>query len=642
GVADEELLPRYDFAPLLEFLSGYESSGEADDSPTSIDAAELRLAESYSAVPAPLWHSLLKNLCSSPSSLSTASSLVDWLRRHNICFSYELLYSVLIHALGKNEKLHEAILLSRRRRLTPVTYNALIGACARNGDLERALALMQTMRRDGHHSDFVNYSLVIQSSINSSGGPADGSLLEKLHAEMESDRVEMDAAVLNDFVSGFAKAGDADRALHFLATMQADGLTAKTGAIVSLMNELGDLGRVDEAEAIFFEEFNHGGGGGGGLKPRTKAYDALLKAYVKVGALRNAESVVSGMKSAGVSPDEQTYGLLMDAYGSAGRWDSARVVVEAMEADGMKPNTFPFVRMLSGCRDRGEWQKAFQILREMRSAGVNPDRPFYNVMIDTFGKCNRIGHMMAAFDRMKAEGIKPDLVTWNTIIDCHSKRGLHRRAEELFREMRERGRCSPCPVTYNIMIRSFGEQERWDDARDLLGEMRARGIAPDAVTYTTLVDSYGRSGRFYEAIDCLEEMKSSGLRPSAATYNALINAYAQRGLSEKAVNAFRVMRGEGLKPSILALNSLINAFGEDRRDAEAFAVLQYMKENELKPDTVTYTTLMKALIRAEKFDKESSLVPSVFEEMLASGVVPDRKAKDVLRSALKYMKSALK
>ena len=96
------------------------------------------------------------------------------------------------------------------------------------------------------------------------------------------------------------------------------------------------------------------------------------------------------------------------------------------------------------------------------------------------------------------------------------------------------------------------------------------------------------------------------------------------------MNAFRVMRSDGLKPSILALNSLINAFGEDRRDAEAFSVLQYMKDNvsgnyistwccwldiaklsrmhylcvqNLKPDVVTYTTLMKALVRVDKYEK---------------------------------------
>ncbi|KDO85080.1 hypothetical protein CISIN_1g0057291mg, partial [Citrus sinensis] len=93
------------------------------------------------------------------------------------------------------------------------------------------------------------------------------------------------------------------------------------------------------------------------------------------------------------------------------------------------------------------------------------------------------------------------------------------------------------------------------------------------------------------------------------------------GLSDQAVNAFRVMRTDGLKPSNLALNSLINAFGEDQRDAEAFAVLQYMKENGLKPDVVTYTTLMKALIRVDKFHKvfSSYLFFNIYKMLSYSG-----------------------
>lgn len=35
-------------------------------------------------------------------------------------------------------------------------------------------------------------------------------------------------------------------------------------------------------------------------------------------------------------------------------------------------------------------------------------------------------------------------------------------------------------------------------------------------------------------------------------------------------------------------------------------------------------------------------VPSVFEEMILSGITPDRKARAMLRSALKYMKQALR
>ncbi|KAG4149460.1 hypothetical protein ERO13_D05G336850v2 [Gossypium hirsutum] len=68
--------------------------------------------------------------------------------------------------------------------------------------------------------------------------------------------------------------------------------------------------------------------------------------------------------------------------------------------------------------------------------------------------------------------------------------------------------------------------------------------------------------------------------------------------------------------------------------------------NGVKPDVVTYTTLMKALIRVDKFHKIRCVVwikvPVVYEEMILSGCTPDKKARAMLRSALRYMKQAVK
>lgn len=516
---------RYDFSPLLKFLSRFGpvelvlDSVNLEPLPVSLDPVEFELAESYKAVPAPYWHSLLKSLCSSRPSLGLAYAVVSWLERHNLCFSYELLYSILIHALGRSEKLYEAFLLSQKQTLTPLTYNALIGACARNNDIDKALNLISRMRQDGYQSDFVNYSLVIQALTRSN--KIDSALLQSLYREIKHDKLELDVQLVNDLIMGFAKSGDPSRALQLLGMAQSTGLSAKTATLVSIISALANSGRTLEAEALF-EELRQSG-----IKPRTKAYNALLRGYVKTGPLRDAESMVSEMEKSGVSPDEHTYSLLIDAYVNAGRWESARIVLKEMEAGDVQPNSFVFSRLLAGYRDRGEWQKTFQVLKEMKSIGVKPDTQFYNVVIDTFGKFNCLDHAMTTFDRMLSEGIEPDRVTWNTLIDCHCKHGRHIVAQQMFEAMEKRG-CLPCATTYNIMINSYGDQERWDDMKRLLGKMKSQGVLPNVVTHTTLVDVYGKSGRFNDAIDCLEEMKSVGLKPSSTMYNALINAYAQR------------------------------------------------------------------------------------------------------------------
>ncbi|KAG6536667.1 hypothetical protein ZIOFF_001727 [Zingiber officinale] len=606
---------RYDFSPLLEFLSSSSASapvsgGSAHEEspPISLDPLELRLAETYRAVPAFQWHALLKNLAVSTDTLPSAAALVTWLERHRLCFSSDLLYSILIHALGRHRCLDLALQFSSSAVPSPLTLNALISASALNGRPGQALQLLSLLRQHGFLSDHPNYTLILQSLLRSPD-PPDPTLIENLLFDLLSTSLEPDARLLSDFVTAFAHAGDPDRSLSLLAATQSQGLTPKSSAIVALLSALGANGRVPEAEAVFLEFYSSG------LKPSTRAYNALLKGYVKIGALKDAELIFQDMEHCGVSPNEATYSLLIDAYMSAGRWESAKILIKEMEENDVQPNSYVFSRILASLRDKGDWQKSFAILKEMRSNGIHPDRHFYNVMIDTFGKYNCLHHAMDAFDKMRLDGIKPDEITWNTLIDAHCKAGRHDKAIFLFEKMQESGSgCSPCTTTYNIMLNSLGEQGRWEELKEMFEVMKKQGLLPNVVTYTTLVDAYGKSGRFKEAIECLEAMKAGGMKPSPTMYNALVNAYAQRGLSEQAMNAFKVMRADGIRPSVLVLNSLINAFGEDRRVNEAFAVLEFMKESDLKPDVVTYTTLMKTLIRVEKFDMPDIFIRGSFDE----------------------------
>ncbi|MQL95548.1 hypothetical protein Taro_028224 [Colocasia esculenta] len=515
---------RHDFGPLLHYLSSNPPSPSSSSSspPTHLDPSELRLAESYRAVPAHHWHALLKSLAASSSTLPAAAALVPWLQRHRLCYAVDLLYSILIHALGRAGRLSEAFQLSHQAPLSAVTYNAMISACARSGDLEKALGLLAQMRRNGFQSDYVNYSLIVQT-LTRSGDAPNAAFLEKIYSEIVSEKIELDSKLLNDLVVAFSRSGDPDRALFLLGVIQGQGLSPKSATLVALISALGGSGRVAEAEAVF-EELKDGG-----LMPRARAYNALLKGYVKAGSLKDAEYVFAEMEKNGVTPDERTYSLLIDAYTNAGRWESGRILLKEMEANDVRPNSYVFSRMLAILRDKGDWQKSFSVLKEMKSNGVRPDRHFYNVMIDMFGKYNCLQHAMDAFQRMRLDGIEPDTVTWNTLIDAHCKAGWHDKAMELFEEMQETG-CMPCTTTYNIMINSLGEQERWEEVEDLLAKMRGQGLIPNSVTYTTLVDVYGKSGRFRDAIECLEVLKAGGLKPSQTMYHALVNAYAQRSM----------------------------------------------------------------------------------------------------------------
>ncbi|KAG2243157.1 hypothetical protein Bca52824_095001 [Brassica carinata] len=64
----------------------------------------------------------------------------------------------------------------------------------------------------------------------------------------------------------------------------------------------------------------------------------------------------------------------------------------------------------------------------------------------------------------------------------------------------------------------------------------------------------------------------------------------------------------------------------------------HAQKDGLKLSLLALSSLMKAVIRVDKFQN----VRIVYEEMIMAGCKPDRKARSLRRSALRYMKQLLR
>jgi len=157
--------------------------------------------------------------------------------------------------------------------------------------------LLSLLREHDFLPDLASYSHLLASLLNTRD-PPDAALLERLLGDLRESRLEPDAPLFSDLISAFARAALPDAALEVLTSAQAIGLTPRSNAVTALISALGAAGRVAEAEALFLEFFL-----AGEIKPRTRAYNALLKGYVRIGSLKNAEHVLDEMSQCGVAPD---------------------------------------------------------------------------------------------------------------------------------------------------------------------------------------------------------------------------------------------------------------------------------------------------------------------------------------------------
>ncbi|KAG9158075.1 hypothetical protein Leryth_000234 [Lithospermum erythrorhizon] len=451
---------------------------------------------------------------------------------------------------------------------------------------------------------------------------------------------EVSCNLFNESICELCRMREVDKALVLLAEMEALGYRPNSMSYVALIGVLGSVGRTLEAEAIFQEM------AGLGRVPGVKVFNVLLRSLLKKGLLSLAEKVLGALDVMRVKRNRETYEILLDYHVNARRLKDSWSVIAKMRKEGYRPNAFVYGKIIELYRDNGMWNKAIEIVNEIQDMGLSLDKTIYNSIIDTLGRCGELEEAKATFKKMKQDGIEPDIRTWNSLIICHSKSGDVDTALEFLIKMQEEG-FYPDPKVFVRVITCLGEQGKWDTIKTTFDDMKCMGNQSSGAIYAVLVDIYGHYGKFQNADDCVNALRSAAIKLSADLFCVLANAYAQQGFCEQTVTVLKLMEAEGYEPNIVTLNILINAFATAGRHLEALAIYHHMKDTVgfstllgvllledgragLSPDVVTYSTLMKAFVWAKKFDQ----VPEIYREMESAGCSPDRKAKDLLQTAL--------
>jgi len=63
----------------------------------------------------------------------------------------------------------------------------------------------------------------------------------------------------------------------------------------------------------------------------------------------------------------------------------------------------------------------------------------------------------------------------------------------------------------------MGKTDDWEQALDLLDEMRQRGIAPNVITYNSAITAAGKGKQSATAVALIRRMREEGIEPDSIT-----------------------------------------------------------------------------------------------------------------------------
>lgn len=457
------------------------------------------------------------------------------------------------------------------------TWNAMISACARNGEVNAAFDLLGRMRVNGlgpNLSTFLGllsggvlphqsgcslhcygFKLGLTSELTfansliavySKGGWVNAavSLFESMG--------ERSAASWTALAGGFVNAGDYAGALEIFNRMRRSGLPLDEAAVVGLLAAAaasGDRRWVSAAHALAVKSGFSGSGGGG-----ISTANSLVSCYCKCGDLPAAERVFLSIPE---QKDVFSWTAMIAGYAENGGAAEALILSEKMAAAGVNPSEATVLVLLSACGELGSPAAGRRVAELASTVGFAGGRRVRTALIHMYSKCGDIDRAREVFSQISGK----DLALWSCMVNGYAMNGRGQAAIELFEEMTAEG-VDPDGAVFTSLLSACRHAGMVEEGLTLFNRMTAEfQIEPTGEHYVCLADLLERGGHRGAALRAAAmappgEFRAAAMRAAGAAGAAeeescgeklaAFKRLAEMGRWEEAAHVRRAMEERGL------------------------------------------------------------------------------------------------
>ena len=99
---------------------------------------------------------------------------------------------------------------------------------------------------------------------------------------------------------------------------------------------------------------------------------------------------------------------------------------------------------------------------------------------------------------------------------------------------------APDVWTWNLVIKGLCQQNKLNDAMDIVENMSARSdVKPDVVTFTTQIRGWCKRGDMEMATKVFDLASKMNVVPNDISYNTVIRGWCERGREDRAIKVMK-------------------------------------------------------------------------------------------------------
>jgi pentatricopeptide repeat protein len=417
-------------------------------------------------------------------------------------------------------------------------YIALLKSCLKARDLEKCRRL---------HAEIASNGLL-------QANPCVGSTLVHVYAKCETlsaargvfDQLRVkDVVSWTALISGYAKHGLGNEALHCFDTMVRDGTPPNSVTFLSVLKACACVGALEKGEEIHGLVLREGL-----LGKDVLLGSSMVDMYAKCGAMSKAQALFDQLPV----QDVICWNALIAGYAQHGPCEKALSCADRMRRQGVPPDEATFVCILKACSSMGASEKGKDIHAEIVKEGfLEKNVRVGNALVNMYSKCGELAKAQEVFEGLSIL----NTVSWNAVITGYAQHGYGDDALRHFMNMRNQG-FSPNAVTFVCILKACGCLENLQKGKEIHVEvMEHDGVGENAFVATGLLDMYAKCGDISRAQEVLSEFPSQ----ESVSYNALISGCAKFGHDEEALNCFNRMQHEGFPPDAYTFTCILKVCG---------------------------------------------------------------------------------
>ncbi|KAK7405029.1 hypothetical protein VNO78_06173 [Psophocarpus tetragonolobus] len=517
--------------------------------------------------------------------------------RNNIISSY----------VSLGEVLHARKLFNALPHRTVVSYNTLITAYCRSGDVGDAWNLLCHMRERGFaltqytltgllSSELLNLSqgvqlqaLSIRNGLFQAYAFVGTALLglfgrhgcwDELFLAFE-DMPQKSLVTWNSMVSLLARNGFVEECKILFHDLVGTGMSLSEGSFVAVLS-----GLADSKEDLEYGELIHGLMVKCGFGCEVTAVNSLISVYARCKAMFAVERLFEQVPVENVV----SWNTIIDALVKCERPMMALELFLNMARRALMPSQATFVAVIDSCTNLRNLVCGESVHAKVIRTGFESDVIVGTALVDFYAKCDRFVSAQKCFDWIEEKNV----VSWNALIlgcsnICSSASIL------LLQEMLQLG-YSPNEFSFSAILKSSSIS----NLHQLHSLIIRSGYESHEYILSSLVMAYARNGLINEALSFVKEFNNPlPVVPS----NIIAGIYNRTSQYYETVKLLSLLE----KPDAVSWNIVISACARGNNDTNVFALFKRMHSACIHPDSYTFISVLSVCTKLCRLDLGSSL-----------------------------------